>query len=463
MQKLPTRQTLAYVIVFVIAVLLTVGVAALLVNITQRQAEAAQFPLRIVEIPEGEIDPAVWGQNFPFHYDRFMMTQINYGETPYGGSEPYDKLERYPAMVRLWAGYAFSIDHNEERGHYYAQIDQRETERVQVVNQPGACINCHAAETPLLIAELGWETFNRTPYNELRDRLHLGTSCNDCHDPVSMDLRISRPALLNALEVRGIDINEASRQEMRSYVCAQCHVEYYFLGEDRTLTFPWSQGLTIDDIEAHFDQYDFVDWTHAETGAPMIKIQHPEFELWSTGIHARSGVACADCHMPYIRQGSVKVSDHWIRSPLANLNNACQTCHNLPEEELYNRVLTIQNRTAGLLRSSERALLDAIDAIVAAREAGADDDDLQAALLLHRASQLRWDFISSENSTGFHSPQESARVLADSIDQARQAELIAWQVMTRIQSENVAIEEAPAEDDTAEADNDADESDDSDD
>jgi len=445
MKNLFSRQNAGYLAVFVVAVGLTLIVAALLTNITTRKAEESQYPLKVVEIAEGEIDPAVWGQNFPDHYDRFMLTETNYGETPYGGSEPYSKLERYPAMVRLWAGYAFSKDHNEERGHFYAQIDQANTQRVQLVSQPGACINCHAGETPGLIAELGWEEFNSTPYNDLVERLHTGSVCADCHDPNTMELVITRPAFRNAMEARGVDLSQATRQEMRSYVCAQCHVEYYFLGENKVLTFPWSQGFTIDNIEEHYDTYGFTDWTHAETGAPMIKIQHPEFELWSTGIHARSGVACADCHMPYIRQGGVKISDHWLRSPLENVNASCQTCHRWSEEELYNRVVSIQSTTAGLLRDSEDAIIAAIDTIVAAKEAGASDEDLANAYQLHRAAQLRWDFVSSENSTGFHSPQESARVLANSIDLARQADLAAWQVLVRLDPDALNAAEAEPE------------------
>jgi nitrite reductase (cytochrome c-552) len=417
------RSTWLLIGAFVFGMLLMAGLGALLVNIQQRQAEAIEYPLRVVEIPENEIDPAVWGQNFPRQYDSFMRTQNDTFQSPYGGSVPYDKLERYPAMVRLWAGYAFAIDHNNARGHYYAQIDQRNTERVQVVDQPGACINCHAAEAPLLIEEMGWAEFNRTPYNDLKDKLHFGTSCNDCHDPQTMELRITRPALIEGLALLDIDVEQASRQEMRSYVCAQCHVEYYFLGDDKILTFPWSQGLNVDDIEAHFDEYGFVDWTHGETGAPMIKIQHPEFELWSTGLHAQSGVACADCHMPYTREGAVKVSDHWIRSPLSNINNACMTCHQQNEEALFNRVVEIQSRTATLLSLTEEAIIDAIDAIVAAQEVGASEADLENALYLQRRATLRWDFVSSENSTGFHSPQESARILAMAIDFARQAQL----------------------------------------
>jgi nitrite reductase (cytochrome c-552) len=413
---------------FLVGMLIMAGLAALLTNIQQRKAETAEFPLRVVEIDPNELDPAVWGQNFPRQYDAYLRTADDTISTPYGGSVPYSKLEKYPAMVRLWAGYAFSIDHNEERGHFYTTIDQKNTLRVQVVEQPGACVNCHAAEAPQLIAEMGWETFNRTPYNDLKDRLHVGSSCADCHDPVTLDLRITRPALVNALEAQGIDWKQASRQEMRTYVCAQCHVEYYFLGDDKVLTFPWSQGKNIDNIEAHYDQYEFKDWTHAETNAPMIKIQHPEYEMWSTGLHAQSGVSCADCHMPYVREGAVKISDHWLRSPLTNINQSCQTCHKQDENLLRERILTIQDRTAELLRRTEEAIIDAIDAIVVAQEAGATDEQLEEARYLQRRASLRWDFVSSENSTGFHSPQEAARILALAIDYARQAQLAAEQV-----------------------------------
>lgn len=412
-----------YVLIFTVAAVATGGIAALLVNIDDRKAEEAQYPLQITEIADDELDPAVWGRNYPFQYDTFRRTEEDYGRTPYGGSEPYDKLEANPDLVRLWGGYAFSKDFDEERGHFYAQQDQEETERVQIVDQPGACLNCHAAETPGLIAEMGWEEFNHTPYNDLVDDVHLGSSCADCHDPETMQLRITRPAFRNAMAERGIDVDTASRQEMRTYVCAQCHVEYYFAGENKVLTFPWDNGLQIENIQAYYDENGHKDWLHVDTGGPMLKMQHPEFELYSTGIHARSGVSCADCHMPYVRQGSVKVSDHWVRSPLVNLNNACQTCHNWSEEELRDRVLTIQDTTAALLERTERALVSAIDAIVEAKEAGVTEEALAEIYTLHRHAQMRWDFVSSENSTGFHSPQEAARILAEAIDLARQAEI----------------------------------------
>lgn len=422
------RQLPIYIVIFVVAAVLTAVVAALLVNIDTHKDEAAVYPLKVVEIGEDELDPAIWGQNFPYEYDTFVKTEENYGQTPYGGSDPYDKLARFPALKRLWAGYAFSKDYNEERGHYYALSDQKETARQDVVKQPGACANCHAGEAPLLIEQMGWEQFNVTPYKEISGTLHTGSTCRDCHNPETMELWISRPAFKNAMEKRGIDLSQATRQEMRTYVCAQCHVEYYFAGENKILTYPWEKGLSIDEIEQYYDGYGFKDWQHAETGAPMLKMQHPEFELFSSGIHSRSGVACADCHMPYVRQGSIKVSDHWLRSPLTNLDNACGTCHKRSSEELEARVLTIQNKTAELLQQSSDALLAAMDGIVAARTAGASDEQLAEVWQLHRHAQMRWDFIASENSTGFHSPQEAARVLADAIDLARQAQVKALEM-----------------------------------
>ena len=432
LQPNPQKRNWGWIVAaFVVGAAIMAAVGALLLNIQSRKAEAA-VNTHLVEIADDELDPTVWGQNFPRQYDTFIKTQDDTISTPFGGSVKYSKLERYPAMVRIWAGYAFSIDHNEERGHYYMQTDQQNTQRVVVKEQPGACINCHSANAPGLIAEMGWEAFNHTPYNDLVGQSQMGTSCADCHDPQTMDLRITRPAFINAMEERGIDVTQATRQEMRTYVCGQCHVEYYFSGDNKVLTFPWDKGLNIDDIDAYYTEIEFTDWTHKETNAPMIKIQHPEFEMWSSGLHAKSGVACADCHMPYVRDGAVKVSDHWLRSPLVNVNNACQTCHKQDEQTLVDRINTIQERTASLLRLNEAALLDAMDAIVVAQNAGATDDQLAEARYLHRRASLRWDFVSSENSTGFHSPQEAARVLANGIDLARQAQLEAMRVTAEL-------------------------------
>jgi nitrite reductase (cytochrome c-552) len=247
-----------------------------------------------------------------------------------------------------------------------------------------------------------------------------------------MALRITRPAFINAMAARGIDVTKATRQEMRSYVCGQCHVEYYFKGDSKILTFPWDNGLNIDNINDYYDAIGFQDWAHKETGSPLLKMQHPEFELYSTGIHAQSGVACADCHMPYVREGATKISDHWVRSPLTNVASACQTCHKLDEDQLQERILTIQNRTAKQLRETETAIIAAIDAINAAKAAGATNADLKEAWDFQRKANMRWDFVSSENSTGFHSPQEAARVLGDALNFARMGQLSAERLTAKL-------------------------------
>lgn len=419
------RQIVWLVGAFVLGALVIGGIAFLLLNIQQRKNEAQAYPLNLVEISDTELNPEVWGKNYPREYSSWLKTQQDDAPTVYGGSQPFDKLERYPILKRLWAGYAFSVDYSEERGHYYALIDQKETKRQDAVAQPGACANCHAAEAPQLIQQMGWENFNHTPYKEISSTLHYGSSCADCHDPKTMALRITRPALVNALTQQGVDWTKATRQEMRTLVCAQCHVEYYFQGDNKLLTFPWSQGTTIDAIEKHYDAYGFKDFANKETGAPMIKIQHPEYEMFTTGLHYKSGISCADCHMPYQREGAIKVSDHWIRSPLTNVRASCGQCHKQDDEMLKQRIVDIQETTAGLLRRTEDALGAAMDAIVAAKNAGATDEQLANPRELIRKAQMRWDFVFSENSTGFHSPQEAARILGEAIDYARQAQLAA--------------------------------------
>jgi nitrite reductase (cytochrome c-552) len=206
---------------------------------------------------------------------------------------------------------------------------------------------------------------------------------------------------------------------MRSFVCGQCHVEYYFKGDEKRLTYPWHKGLEIERIMAYYDETGFKDWTHAESGAPMLKAQHPEFEMWNQGIHARSGVACADCHMPYTRVGAAKISDHQVRSPLLNVNHACQTCHRWPEEELRARAEEIQERTYRLRNIAMDALIDLIDDIKAAQREGRTDAQLAAARDFQRKAQFYLDFIEAENSMGFHAPQEAARILGESVNFSR--------------------------------------------
>jgi nitrite reductase (cytochrome c-552) len=264
------------------------------------------------------------------------------------------------------------------------------------------------------------------PYAEARRFVNHPVACIDCHDPQTMQLRVTRPGFIEGMRAlkasqgtENYDVNTmATRQEMRAFVCGQCHVEYYFRGSEKRLTYPWSNGLKIENIMDYYDAQEHSDWTHAETGAPVLKAQHPEFEIWNQGIHARSGVACADCHMPYMRQGALKISDHHVRSPLLNINRACQTCHNWSEEELRDRAHTIQQRTFQLRDIAMNALVDLIGDIKS-RRATATGPQIAAARQYQRKAQFWLDFIEAENSMGFHAPQEAARILAESINFSR--------------------------------------------
>lgn len=437
------------------AAVMTVLLTALLVNIFERRSESKNPFYRVVEINDDIDDPAVWGKNFPNQYDSYLKT-ADMRRTKYGGSEamphvPTDmdprstvsqqKLDEDPRLKIMWAGYAFAKDFREERGHAYMLDDQIFTERQNVVKQPGTCLNCHAS-TYLLYKKLGngditkgFEEMGKIPYKEIVHSVKHPVSCIDCHDSSTMALRVTRPAFIEGIRsfkasqgIKEYDVNKmASRQEMRSFVCGQCHVEYYFKGPDKRLTYPWAKGLKADQILDYYKEDGHKDWVHAETGAKVLKAQHPEFEMFNQGTHARAGVACVDCHMPYQRVGAMKVTDHQVQSPLLNINKACQTCHNVPEAELKARAETIQDRHMELRNVAFDALVDYIKDLKEFKDIDLEktpNAKLAEARELQKQAQFLFDFVEAENSSGFHAPQESARVLGLSIEKIRQGQKI---------------------------------------
>lgn len=506
------------VLAFLAAAVATALVAWVLVTMYGRKQEARTPYVRVAEVTEVSTDPEPWGLNWPHHFDGWKSTA---GDKFYGGANamPQSKLDKQPWLKRLYAGYAFSIDYREARGHAYMLYDQGVTERVTKKPQAGACLHCHGSTTVLyrkvgleamgeevtdeaLAADFnmeavqrGFEELSTKPYDEVLAMLKQtpdGTpdenepvfpqapaggfegefagkpvpenhptigeahpvTCIDCHDPKTMAIRVTRPGFVNGIADLAAgdsptphlpsiekwrdagregeyDPNiHATRQEMRSYVCAQCHVEYYCANK-ATLTFPWANGLRMEDEERFWEEMEFADgepfydYKHAETGALTYKVQHPEFELWSQGVHARSGVSCSDCHMPYERVGAAKVSNHHVRSPLENLNAACQNCHKQSEDDLRYRIETIQEKNLALLERAARAMTDMLDAIREAQASGADEQKMKEVLRLQTKAMWRIDYISSENSRGFHADQEAARILGESIDFSRQAQAMA--------------------------------------
>jgi nitrite reductase (cytochrome c-552) len=426
------------------------ALVALLTNVFERRQEARNPFFRVATLTDTTQDPAVWGQNFPQQYDDYRRT-TDQVRTRYGGSEgvpvtptavdprsvvAQSRLEEDPRLKALWAGYAFAADFREERGHAYMLIDQQLTGRQRVAKQPGTCLNCHASMVvPWLRAGdgdlvKGFERLNPLPYDSAAQSVTHPVSCIDCHDPSTMALRITRPAFIEGIRalkasqgVANYDVRTmATRQEMRAFVCGQCHVEYYFKGAEKRLTFPWERGLLADSMFAYYDAVGHRDWTHQRTGAAALKAQHPEFEMWSQGIHARSGVTCADCHMPYKRVGAMKVSDHHVRSPMLNINRACQTCHKASEQELGARVEQIQDRTYQLRNVALDALMDLYTDLEAAMRADSTAPGVAAARQWQRKAQFFADFIEAENSMGFHAPGEAGRLLGLSIDASRRGQ-----------------------------------------
>lgn len=387
----------------------------------------------LVEIAPMEPDSELWGQNFPNQWATLQKTATNNEETIYGGSSKFSWLERDPRQVILFAGYAFSKEYNDDRGHANALTDVRETARLNLdpndpKRTPGTCYSCKSSNNPALWDELGMTEFDRMSFMEIGARIDEPIGCANCHEAGTMRLIVTNPALEEALQSQGKDWTTFTRQEMRTVVCANCHVEYYFKGEDKYLTFPWAKGTRVEDMIAYYEESGFKDWDYPETGTPMLKAQHPEYEFFTAGsTHFNAGVSCADCHMPYVSDGAAKFSSHDVHSPLLNPEASCGQCHT-DTEYVLGRTALIQDQVAETKLNTEDVIIDAINAIkAAAANPEADTALLDQARDLHRKAQFMWDFISAENSTGFHNPEYALKVLAESTDLARQAQMLAAQ------------------------------------
>ncbi|MCL1897252.1 MAG: ammonia-forming cytochrome c nitrite reductase subunit c552 [Micrococcales bacterium] len=450
------------------AAVITFVITALVANIfgNKQDAKIATYK-RLVTITDTTYDSATWGQNFPVQYDLFKATAefeptvFNDALVPADKDRVDDgvadghedgaplpeardkitksKIEADPRLKKMWAGYAFAIDYGHLRGHEYMLIDQQNTRRVLQRPQAGACLNCHASLPEVLDAldstdrAAGWDIMNGMKYGEAAAYAKAPVGCIDCHDPKTMELRITRPALANGLTawkqsqgISGYDVNkDATTSEMRSFVCAQCHSEYYMKGDEKTLTFPWADGLDANDQYSYYQEAEFKDFEHKLTGAAIIKIQHPEFETWTTSVHAANGVSCADCHMPYVRDGGQKVSNHDVKSPMGDVNKSCGVCHPAGEEMLTTRVRTIQNRFVDSRDRAMDSLVVLIDDIVAAQEAGnVPQDRIDLALEYQRKATMYTDWLFSENSYGFHSPDYLQRLCSQALDASRIGQLV---------------------------------------
>jgi nitrite reductase (cytochrome c-552) len=410
-------------VLFFATVIIVFIIGLFAASIIERRGEAQLYFQMMHPIPDIEPRNEVWGENFPRQYQTYLNTLDTTFRSRYAGSTTINYLENYPEMVIMWAGYAFSKGYNQGRGHYYSVVDVHNSFRTDVP-QPGTCWTCKSTDVPRVMNEIGIEAFYASTWMELGHEIQNPIGCQDCHDPRTMNLRITRPALVEAFQRQGRDINDATHQEMRSLVCAQCHVEYYFKGPGNYLTFPWDDGMTAEGMEYYLDRVQHVDWIHALSRAPMIKTQHPDYELFLTGVHAQRGVSCADCHAPYKREGGIKFTDHHFTSPLQNVENSCQVCHRVSEQQLIADVYQRQDKISQLRRVAERNLARVHIEAQRAWEAGANEDEMMPVLQLIRHAQWRWDWIAAANGYGIHSPAESLRVLGTSIQKSQEASLL---------------------------------------
>jgi len=414
-------------------------------------------PVKTVQIPDGEIDPEIWGKAYPIEYDLWKQTEM---PTPAGKSKykkgfdadgiTYDKLAEFPYMALLFNGWGFGVEYNEPRGHAFMIRDQLEVDPSRL-KSGGVCLSCKTPYAPKLQQEMGPDYYS-LPYLEVLDKIpekhkNLGVACIDCHDNNDMSLKLSRGfTLVSALGDMGVKPESLTRQQMRTIVCAQCHVTYN-IPKDKDmksvgLFFPWQGstlgGITMENIIKKIRSDDsYREWKQSVTGFKLAFIRHPEFELFSNNsVHWKAGAACADCHMPYTKVGVFKVSDHRVMSPLKGDLRACGQCHAEGSEWLKERVIAIQDRTVSLmLRAGYATATTAklFETVHAAQAEGKPIDEqlYNQARDFYEEAFYRSLFIGAENSVGFHNPPESMRILGDSIAFAVKAEAFLRQALAK--------------------------------
>jgi nitrite reductase (cytochrome c-552) len=417
---------------------------------------------RATDLPADSFHVSAWEDELPLHFESYLMNREEGGEYV---SKFAQDIE--PNLPILWSNLAFSVEYNKPRGHVFALEDVLASSRIGE-RSIGSCMTCKSTTVPTLLDEFGDDYWSASFLDEMVPRAlelaeggehellgetgHIGVGCSDCHDPQSMDLRITRPSFTLAMERRGIDVTQATKNDMRSYVCGQCHVEYYFYPETGEVTFPWDRGLRAEDQFEYFEEIALeqgfeADWIHGVSGAPMLKAQHPEFELWSYGTHGEADVSCADCHMPYDRVEGRKITNHAWGSPLERAASTCRVCHaDRTALELTTRVEDIQERHLAAVADAQEISVDAHYYVNRLITADADPDVIETTQQLVRQGQWFWDIIAAENSDGFHNPNGGMDAIRRSSNASNEAIRIATAELVRL---DVDLEELRSEIDAA--------------
>jgi nitrite reductase (cytochrome c-552) len=417
------------------------AMALLASSINEREAERVAINKAPIVAKADKNKNEAWSRYYPRQYSSWKKTKES--------DKIDDMLEKKPQLAVLWAGYGFAKDYNAPRGHYYAVQDNVNTLRTGAPSDdktgpmPTACWTCKSPDVPRLIERDGENEYFTGKWARYGTEVVNSIGCADCHDNKTAELNVRRPYLDRALKAAGLNtFKDSTHQEKRSLVCAQCHVEYYFKKTEYTtkdgkkavakvVTLPWSEGLSAENMEKYYDDRNFKDWTNKISGTPMLKAQHPGWEIASTGIHAQKGVACADCHMPYTQEGAVKYSDHQVQSPLETMDRSCMPCHRESENKLANIVKQKFDRKEFLMEIAMDNIAKAHLETGKAMELGATDDELKAIRTDIRHAQWRWDYSIASHGSFFHAPEETLRLLASANETAQQARLKLVRVLAK--------------------------------
>lgn len=420
---------------FFIGLLIAGGLSFMIYSVTSRKYEAQITYVSPANIDELEPKNQVWKETFPRQYDSYMEMMKKDPKALKDGTAKADELKDNPNLVVLWAGYGFSKDYNKPRGHTFAIEDIQATLRTGGPTNskdgpmPSTCWTCKSPDVPRVMKEIGLKEYYAGKWSSKGEHIKNPIGCANCHDNKTMNLKITQPALVEAFDRMGKDINKVTYQEKRTLTCAQCHVEYYFKGKGKKLTFPWDNGQSVEAMEEYYDSYEFKDWTHKISKAPMLKAQHPGYETWQMGTHGKNGVSCIDCHMPYKTVGGVKITDHKVQSPLNNMANACLNCHRTKESALIERVGEFKNQINDLKERSEKILVRAHFEAKAAWDAGATAAEMKESLTHIRHAQWRWDYAVASHGAFFHAPEEMLRVLGTSIEKGLNARIALQRIL----------------------------------
>ncbi len=372
---------------------------------------------KVEQTPEtdsyGVVDADSWAQYYPNQYKTYEQNSTNNSE----GKTDYLKL--YPALNTMYKGYAFALGYDEAQGHTQSLDTVKETPRTQKKEQLANCITC---KTPQFTATVnsGNTEINKQKFNDTIGQYTENISCYNCHENDPTQLVVTNKFFITSL---GDDATNYKKAPLESQTCGQCHNEYYFDSTTKEAKNPYTgtDQMTPDAILAYYDNMNFKDWEQSDTLAPMIKVQHPEFETVYGGnstTMARIGYTCSDCHMgtQTAEDGTTYTSHNWT-SPLENeelLKKDCNNCHADLKSEVAatqakeeQRVTSISEKIETLTKKIAEQYADEIASIKAARADGGTQeasDNLKALWKLQRNSQFYWDFVMVENSEGAHNP-----------------------------------------------------------